>query len=48
MIIINGAMLILVSMIYPSLHIDGFGTALLAGMVIGLVNYIVSRILDRK
>ncbi len=48
MIIINALMLILVSVIYPSLHISNFVTALLAGMVIGLVNYIVSRILDKK
>ena len=48
MIIINALMLILVSLIYPSLHISSFATALLAGMVIGLVNYIVSRILDKK
>ncbi|HUC78965.1 MAG TPA: phage holin family protein [Candidatus Saccharimonadales bacterium] len=48
MVIINALMLILVSLIYPSLHISSFTTALLAGMVIGLVNYIVSRILDKK
>jgi putative membrane protein len=46
-IIINGLMLTLVSAIYPSLQIQGFGYALLAGMVIGLVNYLVSTILDR-
>jgi uncharacterized membrane protein YvlD (DUF360 family) len=48
MIIINAMMLLLVSAIYPSLHISSFVTAILAGMVIGLVNYIVSRILDKK
>ncbi|HUC95822.1 MAG TPA: phage holin family protein [Candidatus Saccharimonadia bacterium] len=47
MIVINGLMLTLVSAIYPSLQIAGFSSALLAGMVIGLVNYIVSRILDK-
>ena len=46
-IVINGLMLTLVSAIYPSLHIDGFGVALLAGMVIGLVNYLVATILDK-
>lgn len=46
-IVINGLMLTLVSAVYPSLQIDGFGTALLAGMVIGLVNYLVSTVLDR-
>jgi putative membrane protein len=47
LIVINGLMLTLVSAIYPSLQIDSFGYALLAGMVIGLVNYLVSTILDR-
>lgn len=46
-IVINGLMLTLVSAIYPSLQISGFGVALLAGMVIGLVNYLVSTVLDR-
>jgi len=46
-IVINGLMLTLVSALYPSLQISGFGIALLAGMVIGLVNYLVSTILDR-
>lgn len=46
-IVINGLMLTLVSTIYPKLQILGFSSALLAGMVIGLVNYIVSIILDR-
>jgi len=46
-IVINGLMLTLVSAIYPSLQISGFGVALLAGMVIGLVNYLVATILDR-
>ena len=47
LIVINGLMLTLVSALYPSLQISGFGTALLAGMVIGLVNYLVLTILDR-
>jgi putative membrane protein len=46
-IVINGLMLTLVSALYPPLQISGFGSALLAGMVIGLVNYLVSTILDR-
>jgi len=46
-IVINGLMLTLVSALYPALQFSGFGAALLAGMVIGLVNYLVSTILDR-
>lgn len=46
MVIINGAMVYLVSAIYPSLHISSFWTAILAGIIIGLVNYLVTAILE--
>jgi len=48
MIVINGLMLILVSWAYKPLHVKGFGAAMLAGMVIGLVNYLVTTILEEK
>ncbi|MFO0920105.1 MAG: phage holin family protein [Candidatus Saccharimonadales bacterium] len=49
MIVINGLMVLFVSWLYPPLEVDNFGSAMLAGMVIGLVNYLVSAILeDRK
>lgn len=47
-IIINGFMVWLVSFIYPQLQVSGFGAAILAGMVIGLINYLVSTILERE
>jgi len=46
MIIINGLTVSLVSWLYPSLHITSFWAAIFAGMVIGLVNYLVSTILE--
>jgi len=46
MLIINGAMVYLVSVFYPSLHISSFWTAILAGIIIGLVNYLVTAILE--
>jgi putative membrane protein len=46
MLIINGAMVYLVSIFYPSLHINSFWTAILAGIIIGLVNYLVTAILE--
>ncbi len=46
MIVINGLMVLLVSKLYASLHVTNFGAAMLAGMVIGLVNYLVSTILE--
>lgn len=48
MIIINGFMVLLVSWLYSSLHVKNFGAAMLAGMVIGLVNYLVTAILEKK
>lgn len=48
MLIINGAMVYLVSKLYPPLHIDGFGAAILTGVIIGLVNYLVTAILERR
>lgn len=48
MIVINGLMVLLVSKLYPQLEVSGFGVAILAGMVIGLVNYLVSTILEER
>jgi putative membrane protein len=45
MIIINGATVYLASKLYTPLHITNFWAAVFAGMVIGLVNYLVSTIL---
>ena len=46
MIVINGFTVWLVSKLYTSLHITNFWAAILAGMVIGLVNYLVTRIVE--
>lgn len=46
MIIINGLTVFLVSKLYPSLHFTNFWVAILAGMVIGLVNYLVTAIME--
>lgn len=48
MIVINGLMVLLVSWLYPTLQVTNFGAAMLAGMVIGLVNYLVSTILEER
>lgn len=47
MIIINGLMLMLASWLYSGLHVEGFGVAMLAGMIIGLVNYLVTLVVER-
>ncbi len=48
MIVINGLMVLLVSKLYTSLEVTNFGAAMLAGMVIGLVNYLVTTILEER
>ena len=49
MIIINGLTVFIASRLYSGLNITNFWAAVFAGMVIGLVNYLVTTILeDRK
>lgn len=48
MIVINGLMVLLASRFYSSLQVHSFGTAMLAGVVIGLVNYLVTTILEER
>lgn len=45
MIIINGLTVLIAAKLYHPLHINGFWSAVFAGAVIGLVNYLVSIIL---
>jgi putative membrane protein len=45
-IVINGLMVYLAHLIYPPFQVTSFGSAVLAGLVIGLVNYIVTRVFD--
>ncbi len=46
MVIVNGLMVFLVSKLYAPLEITNFGAAILAGVIIGLVNYLVTTILE--
>ena len=48
MVIVNGLMVLLVSKLYAPLEITNFWAAILAGMIIGLVNYLVSAILEER
>lgn len=48
MIVINGLMVMLVSKVYTQLHVTNFWAAILAGMVIGLVNYLVTTVLEDR
>jgi putative membrane protein len=46
MILINGLTVYIASRLYTPLHITNFWAAVFAGMVIGLVNYLVTAILE--
>jgi putative membrane protein len=48
MIVINGLVVLLASRLYPPLHIAGFWSAVFAGLVIGLVNYLVTTIWEER
>ncbi len=45
-IVINGLTVFIASKLYTPLHITNFWAAVFAGMVIGLVNYLVTAILE--
>lgn len=45
MILVNGLTVFIASKLYTPLHITNFWAAVFAGMVIGLVNYLVTAIL---
>lgn len=46
MLVINALMILLVAWLYGPLDISGFWAAMLAGIVVGLVNFLVSTILE--
>lgn len=48
MIVINALLILLVAWLIPSLEISGFWAAALAGIVVGLVNYLVSAIVESE
>jgi putative membrane protein len=48
MVIVNGITVYIVSKLYTPLHIKNFWAAVFAGMVIGLVNYLVTTILESR
>ncbi len=45
-VVINGFMVYLAHLIYQPFQVSGFGSAMLAGLVVGLVNYVLTRIFD--
>lgn len=45
-IVINGFMVYLAHLVYPPFQVSGFVSAMLAGLIVGLVNYILTRVFD--
>jgi putative membrane protein len=48
MVFINGFTIVIVSWLYDPLQIAGYGIAIITGIVIGLVNWLVSALLEEK
>ncbi|MGH7157250.1 MAG: phage holin family protein [Candidatus Saccharimonadales bacterium] len=46
MLIINGFLILLVHWIYNPLYVKNLGWAILAGIIIGLVNFLVSKVME--
>lgn len=46
MLVVNGFIILLASWIYTPLHVENFGVAILAGIIVGFVNFLVSQILE--
>ena len=46
MLVVNGLMILIASWLYSPLKVHGLGVAIVAGIVVGLVNYLVSRVLE--
>lgn len=46
MIVVNGLLILIVSNLYSPLYVKNLGWAMVAGLIIGLVNYLVTRILE--
>jgi putative membrane protein len=46
MLVINGFLILLASWIYHPLYVENLGVAIVAGIILGLVNFLVSHILE--
>ena len=46
MLVLNGLLILIASWLYHPLFVKNIGVAIIAGIIIGLVNYLVTRILE--
>lgn len=47
-VVVNGLMVSLLSKFYGQLNIESFGAAIVTGLVIGVVNFLVTKIIEPK
>lgn len=46
MLVVNGFIILLASTLYDPFFVSSFGVAVVAGVIVGLVNYLISRVLE--
>lgn len=46
MLLLNGFLILLVHWIYSPLYVSGIGVAVIAGIIIGVVNFLVTKVLE--
>lgn len=46
MLVVNGLLILLAAWLYGPLNVYGLWSAILAGIILGLVNYLVSRLIE--
>jgi uncharacterized membrane protein YvlD (DUF360 family) len=45
-LVVNGFLILLVHWIYSPLYVKNLGVAVVAGIIVGLVNFLVSKVLE--
>ncbi len=46
MLVLNGFLILIVSWLYSPLYVKNLGMAIVAGAIVGLVNFLVSKVLE--
>lgn len=46
MLVVNGVMILIASWLYTPLYVKSIWVAIVAGVIVGLVNYLVTRVLE--
>jgi putative membrane protein len=46
MLVLNGFLILLVHWIYSTLYVKNLGVAIIAGIIVGLVNFLVTKVLE--